>query len=310
MPVASRSSSTNGRAHVIAIRPQIAVLLSTYERPSHLYRSLRSLALQQGVEGQYEVVVTDDGSTDHTHEVVHRFAASVNFPVKLTTHKHRGFRLARCRNEGILASSAPYLVFSDGDCIFPSDHLLQHLRVREPHVAWSGDCLHLDELATSRVDDKVIASGAYIDWIPAEERQRIHRRWVKDRFYQAIGHWKKPKLTGSNIAVWRNDIERVNGFDERFIGWGCEDDDLADRLRASGVRIASILGATHVVHMWHPSDPSQPKKWSEGVNVSYLLQQNKPVRCAIGLAEHKQRHAIRTQAAHVEFAAGQARRAA
>ena len=43
-------------------RPEIAVLLSTYERPQHLQRSLLSLALQQGVAGQMEVIVTDDGS--------------------------------------------------------------------------------------------------------------------------------------------------------------------------------------------------------------------------------------------------------
>ncbi|MCI0335816.1 MAG: glycosyltransferase [Planctomycetes bacterium] len=271
----------------MAFRPQIAVILSTYQRPDHLYRSLLSLGLQLGVEGEYEVVVTDDGSTDHTEDVVRRFAESANFPVGFTTHEHRGFHLARSRNEGALVSSAPYLLFSDGDCLFPPNHLFQHLKMRRPSFARSGDCLHLDAQSTLRIDESVVTSGAYLGWVPRSERQRLHRRWIKDRLYQVVGHQKKPKLTGSNIAVWRDDLERINGFDERFVGWGCEDDDLADRLRAAGVRIASILGSTHVFHMWHPSDPSQPKKWSDGSNVDYLLRQEKPTRCEIGLAAHK-----------------------
>ena len=39
----------------------------------------------------------------------------------------------------------------------------------------------------------------------------------------------------------RADYERVNGYDENFVGWGCEDDDLRLRLRHAGVRIESIL---------------------------------------------------------------------
>jgi GT2 family glycosyltransferase len=275
------------QAASMALSPQIAVILSTYQRPDHLYRSLFSLDMQLGVTGQYEVVVTDDGSTDQTRDVVARFARSADFPLKFTTHKHQGFQLARCRNDGVLATNSPYLLFSDSDCIFPPNHLYQHLKVRRAGTAWSGDCLHLDEKTTKRIDERTIASRAYQQWVSESEYLRLSRRWFRDRVYQALGHPKKPKLTGSNIAVWREDFERINGFDERYIGWGCEDDDLADRLRASGVRIASILGTTQVFHMWHPRDPSQPRKWSDGANVAYLLRRDKPTRCVAGLSTHE-----------------------
>ncbi len=111
--------------------PEIALLVSTYQRPQHLRRALLSIALQRGVDGQMEVVVTDDGSRDETPRVVEEFARTARFPVQFTTHPHSTFQLARCRNEGVAASRAPYLLFLDGDCILPPDHVAIHLGAGE-----------------------------------------------------------------------------------------------------------------------------------------------------------------------------------
>ncbi len=265
-------------------RPQVSVVLSTFQRPWHLFRSLLSLAHQRGVERLFEVVIADDGSQDHTPDMVREFARTANFPLRFTTHEHRGFWLTRCRNEGARASRGEYLVFSDGDCLFPPGFLAQHLRLRQPAVACTGDRVRMDARSTQRLDRMTIASGGYQAWMPWPERRRLWTRWIKDYFYQAIGHRAKPKLTGCNFGVWRTDFERINGFDECFVGWGCEDDDLAQRLRASGVRIVSIVRHARLYHMWHPTDITAPPKWREGRNVSYFLRPNKPTRCERGLA--------------------------
>jgi GT2 family glycosyltransferase len=265
------------------INPDLAVILTTYERPEHLKRSLASLALQRSMDGRFEVVVADDGSTDGTHGIVQNFARTAKFPVTLATHAHDGFRVALCRNDGVRASSAPYLLFSDSDCIFPPDHLYKHLRARRPGLVRAGDCFRLEKEATERLDMAAIASHEYRHWISRKEAQRIRRRRFKDHCYQWIGHPTRPKLTGCNIAIWRRDLETVNGFDEDFVGWGCEDDDLAFRLRKAGVRIGSVLGYTCAYHMWHPTDPSRPANWTEGPNVGRLELPNRPIRCPIGL---------------------------
>ena len=126
------------------VRPQVALILSTYQKPRHLKLVLASIALQQGVADKIELVVTDDGSTDETPRIVERFAQTVGFPVRFTTHEHRTFQLARCRNEGVSASVAPYSLFLDGDCVLPPDFVFQHLARRRPATAISGDCYRLD----------------------------------------------------------------------------------------------------------------------------------------------------------------------
>ena len=252
--------------------PEIALLLSTYQRPDHLRRSLLSIALQADVAGRMELVVTDDGSTDDTARIVGEFRRSARFPVQFTTHTHEGFRLSRCRNEGVAASRAPYLLFLDGDCILPPDHVRVHLERRKAGYVMAGDCCRLDEEPSARVTDEVIGSGAFQHWGSPREERRLRKLDRNSRFYQAIRHPTKPKLIGNNVGIWRSDYERVNGYDENFLGWGCEDDDLRYRLRRAGVRIESILRWTRTYHLWHPNHATAPARWRDGMNVKYLLR--------------------------------------
>ena len=262
---------------------EISVILTTYQRPAHLERSLISLAHQRGMDGKFEVIVADDGSTDHTQSLVHKFARTAPFPLQWVSHRHDGFRVALCRNDGVRASRSPYFLFTDSDCIFPADHLRKHVLARRPGLIRAGDCVRLDEETTNRVDDRAIASGTFVSWATREERIRLLKIRIKSQYYRWMRHPKKPKLTGYNIGISREDFEAVNGFDENFIGWGCEDDDLAFRLRKAGRRVATALAYTHGYHLWHPSEPSRPAKWTDGVNVCRLDNTERPVRCAAGL---------------------------
>lgn len=286
---------------------EISVVVSTYQRPGHLRRCLQSLAAQQGVDGQFEVIVVDDGSQDETADLVAQVRREAAFPVKFSTHPHEGYQLARCRNSGIRASAAPYLLFTDGDCIFPADHLRRHLDARRPGVARAGDCIRLDQSTSARVDEAAIRSGEFVRWVEPHHRISLRRAHLKSLGYQLLRHRNRPKLIGWNIAVWRNDLEQINGFDERFRGWGCEDDDLANRLRRNGVRVASALGYTHGYHLWHPVHATTPQRWSDGPNVSYYKRPVVLARCLEGIRSRSLQH-VSTRLIGSEQQAGLTRR--
>lgn len=266
--------------------PEIAVVICTYERPWHLHRCLLSLAAQKGVEGKMEVVVVDDGSRDNTADVVERFRREVRFPVKFLTHPKDGFQQSRCRNDGINGSTAPYLLFTDADCLLPPDHIAGHLAARRPGVARAGDCFRIDEPTSARIDGKSVESGAYlVELAPAVRRWR--RPLVrKHAWYHLTRNRLRPKLIGWNMGMWRSDVERINGFDQKFRAWSCEDDDLAMRLRATGVRIRSALAYTYGFHLWHPPHSTTPTLWRDGPNVPYLTRPVRLTRCLSGLREY------------------------
>ena len=65
------------------------------------------------------------------------------------------------------------------------------------------------------------------------------------------GEWQHAR--SCNLAVWRGDIDRVDGFDADYNGWGREDSDLLVRLLHAGVRRKDGNFATGVLHLWHPA---------------------------------------------------------
>lgn len=263
-------------------RPEISLLVSSYNKPRHLRLCLASIGLQRNLRTAPEVVVTDDGSDRETLDVVAEFARCTEFPVVLTTHRHAGFQLARCRNDGVRASAAPYLLFLDGDCILPPDHVAIHLELRQVGCVMSGDYSRLDEATSQRVTLEVVTRGEYQAWESANERKRLRRRHRSVLWHRWIRHPRKPTLIGNNVGVWRSDYERVNGYDEEFIGWGCEDDDLARRLRRLGLSIRSVLHRTRTYHLWHPVDVTAPARWRDGANVRKLFEE-RPTVCRWGL---------------------------
>ena len=54
-----------------------------------------------------------------------------------------------------------------------------------------------------------------------------------------------------NLAIWRSDLDRVDGFDADYSGWGKEDSDIIVRLLRAGVRRKDGVFATGVLHLWH-----------------------------------------------------------
>ena len=270
----------------MASAPEISVVVSSYQRPRHLERCLLSLASQTRVTA-IEVIVSDDGSTDDTPTVVERFARVAPFPLRFITHEHDGFQLSRVRNSGARSATAPYLLFTDGDCVLPPHFVAIHLAARRSGVARAGQCYWLDGPTSSRLDAAAIRTAVYLKWISVSERLRLLTCAAKAKLYEAVHHAYRPKLRGNNFAVWRSDYERVNGFDETFIGWGCEDDDFRVRLRNAGVRIRSApLGAT-VFHLWHPSDPTAGNDWKSGPNVGRLVRHTRLTRCLSGLVQRR-----------------------
>ncbi len=262
--------------------PDLAIVVTSFQMPWHVRRVLESIAAQQ-TQRRLEVVVADDGSRDETARLVTEFASQADFPVRFVTHTHTEFHAARCRNDGARNSTAPHLLFTDGDCLLPPDHVEQHMRCGEAGQVTCSYCIRLEEAVSERATLAAIREGQFAQWSSAAERSKLRHMHFKSIWYGLIGHPTKPAFRSGNFALARTEFERVNGFDENFLGWGCEDDDFGRRLKNCGVRAVSILNRTCVYHLWHPPAPTRPSQWKQGGNVNYLTRTIRLTRCLNGL---------------------------
>jgi len=266
--------------------PELALILTSYQKPWHLRLALESITWQQ-TNRRLEIFVCDDGSTDETPQIVADFAARSPHPVRFLTHPHDGFQAARCRNEGVRHSTAPCLLFCDGDCLLPPDHIEQHFRFWQSGAVNCGYCVRFGPGLSQYVQTETVSSGLFTSWAPSLELRKLRRMHYKSLLYRFIRHPTKPAFRSTDFFLSREDLLRVNGFDENYRGWGCEDDDLGRRFRSAGIRLRSVLHRTRVYHLWHPPAPSRPQEWKQGDNVGYLQRPIRLTRCLRGYYERR-----------------------
>jgi glycosyltransferase involved in cell wall biosynthesis len=233
----------------------ISVVVTTYNRPDALAAVLRSLGKQD--DRQFEVVVADDGSRGDTEDVVKRAQAAFPAPLSHVWQEDTGFRAAAVRNRATARARGDYVIYLDGDCIVRRHFVRAHRDLAETGWCVTGGRVLLSEAFTRAV----LADGTAVeDWSVASAaiaavQGKINRAMSLPRLplgpLRKLGAHRWQRLRGCNFSAFRADIERVNGFDECFQGWGFEDSDFAARLIESGVRLKNGRLATNVYHLWH-----------------------------------------------------------
>ena len=111
-------------------RPLLSVVIPTWNRERLVCEAVES-ALRQGetVAGEIEVIVVDDGSTDHTLAVLsHRFGSRIRL---LALPQRRGAGAAR--NAGVREARGELLAFLDSDDLWLPGKLEAELRVLDRH---------------------------------------------------------------------------------------------------------------------------------------------------------------------------------
>ena len=238
-------------------RPVVSVILATHEAPQALDSVLRAFSEQRdGIE--FEVVIADDGSGASVEAVAEGWRSRLD--LQHVWQPHSGFRKARAVNLAAMSARGEYLVFLDADCL-PRPGFMRAIR----RGALEGWFLTTKRINLSRGFSRRIVEDGLTAWrwspltwfvrAPREVQRPGYLVSARDRrrpWRPGSGEFTPPWFAYCMIGVHRHALERVNGYDTR-----CrrsddgEDQDLAIRLRRSGLSCGWAGPRTTVLHLWH-----------------------------------------------------------
>lgn len=268
---------------------KVSVVVITYNWPEALERVLDGLARQTTLP--CEVIIADDGSGAATAEVIARRATDFPVPLRHQWQDDLGFRAARARNRGIAASRGDYIILLDGDMLVHPQFIADHLMLAERGYFLQGGRLK----ATPEESRRLLAGGkpVFAPWVKANFDEFDGTRRLYAFRAPWLARWKARSRNGGrvmscNMSFWRDDLLRVNGFDERMEGYGAEDRELAARLENAGVRRRALKWCALAVHLWHDSrSPPDVDDMSLPNNRLFFATRNEGIRrCERGIDQH------------------------
>jgi len=196
-----------------------SIIVRTYNEARHLPQLLQGIQDQRASKVEWEVVVVDSGSTDHTVHI------ATDFGCRIAHIRKEEFSFGRSLNVGCRLATGEILVFVSGHCI-PVDNF------------W------LRNLLAPIVDGKAVWTyGRQI----GNHESHFSERQILAKYYPAASQIPQDGFfcNNANSALLKSVWER-HRFDEELTG--LEDMDLAKRLVGQGSKIGYV-GDAPVFHI-------------------------------------------------------------
>lgn len=214
---------------------------------------------------QLEVLVGDHGSEDATPEILAAWSRRFG---QLARHAvpYGSANRSVVRNRLLDKARGDVVIFLDHDVLAPTGFVEQHWQIHEQHPA---------ALVAGQTYGKGVFRREIDAFLARLELSDIARAQavLAGALELADVRGSMTELSGPltdltdvlapfrfmwtcNLSAKRADIEACGNFDERYEGWGIEDDDFAQQFRVAGRRLLFSTEAW-AFHVPHPSDTWQ-----------------------------------------------------
>ena len=198
---------------------RISVGVCTFNRAEVLRSCLKSL-LSQTYEGQYQVVLVNNGSVDHTEAVVKEEFARPHERVCLKYVSHETNQgLGAARNTVLAHVAGDIIAYTDDDTVADQDWLKNIVECFDKHpeiVATGGPVLngHVGS-AVAEIGQQIVTEG-------------LHRHMSDDGYTRF--------LVGNNQAYRTEAVRKIGGFEQEMLIAG-EEGEFQSRLMEAGGRM-------------------------------------------------------------------------
>jgi len=224
--------------------PRVTVVVPTFNRSEILDTTLTALESQE--YSDYEIIVVDDGSDDDTRAIVKRH------DVRYLWQANKGFRVARARNLGGLNGKGEVVVFLNDDVV-ALPNLIKHYvnSLQDSHIVcgYTSSYSMNDDYDFEKIRQLVLESinRLYDVKITKEFRHKLFEEKATTKSKEIWG-----SLVATNFSLWQDVFEKEH-FNEIFVGWGVEDEELGYRYYNQGFVMKMDKDCVGL-HMPHPGE--------------------------------------------------------
>ena len=229
----------------------ISIVLPVYNRIDMLRRTMAMLTHQTYPLELMEIIIADDGSSDHPEQLILEFEEF--FDVNYVRQKDLGYRLAHIRNLGVRAAKHDQIIILDCD-MAPVPNLVElyakwlsldektlligHRRYVDANDVTAEAVLEnpssMLELPPVATKNAVMKNSPSKDW-----REAIYSE--TDNLRQSPHPFRASSC--GNVAFHRRIFDDAGPFDEAFTAWGAEDNEFGYRVLNAGYYFIPILDA-------------------------------------------------------------------
>jgi glycosyltransferase involved in cell wall biosynthesis len=217
-------------------------------------------ALQYQTYKNFEAVIAEDDNVEATRQFLKSYRS--NFAIKHFSQDDEGNRKATILNKVLSQLNSEYIIFIDGDTIPYSTFIESHIALSEPKNILCGRRVNLGDkvsqdlrtgkISAYEIEKKFIRKYFYLH----RDNLRHYEQGLRFPFMQILYGIQKRKrkithILGSNFSCFKDDIDRINGFDEDIAGGSKDDVDLEWRFLMSGCALKSCKFFANLLHLNH-----------------------------------------------------------
>jgi len=211
---------------------QISIIITTYNNANILDKCLYNISVQN-FKKNFEVIVVDDGSQDHTSKILEKWQQQSKI-FSLKTIYQENTKQGQARNKGVNLATGEIIIFIGSDILVQANFLEEHHHFHQKFP-----------------QEEALAVGQ-ITWTPKLNQDRF-RRWLIStglmpkfkgyKNYQELDFWHF--YTG-NLSLKKSFFLKYQ-FNKDFVCYGWEDTMLGYELLSNNGRLFYLKKAL----VWH-----------------------------------------------------------
>ena len=236
---------------------QSSIVISVYQDEATLRLILDSL--QKQTVDNFEVIISEDGQSDAIKKCVNDYLKPIP-GLKHLSQEDDGFRKTVALNRAIRSCSTDHLIFIDGDCVPHPAFIAAHQTLAAPGIACTGRRAEIGKTTSEKLRNRSLAISSLTNRFSyllntvslLKDKTKNIECGLYSMTLHALTKNRKIRILGSNFSCDRQDLIKINGFNEDYLAPGIgEDSDIDWRLRKSGVVVKNVKFCAIQYHLYH-----------------------------------------------------------